>query len=279
MPKPARDQVFISYSHRDRVWFEKLTRMLSPMVRNKSISVWDDTKIEASVRWRVEIEGALAAAKVAVLLVSPNFLASDFIAENELPPLLNAAAKGGLAILWVYVSSCLYDETEIGDYQSAHSVSKPLDYLRLNVQNTVLVDVCRKIKTASGSAIRGEKPVIKSLRPEEILPQPPRRAIVAANASDATAMFDLGLWYEERKHQDYAKAREWYQKAAQAGHKGAMVSVAEEHPIHTQVVTKNILGCQSRTSTMRTFANHASPRDERPAKSSKTQLYATPEKL
>ena len=39
------------------------------------------------------------------------------------------------------------------------------------------------------------------------------------------------------------------------------------------------LGCQSRTSTMRTFANHASPRDERPAKSSKTQLYATPEKL
>lgn len=142
-----RDQVFISYSHKDKDWLEKLQTMLRPLVR-KQLAVWDDTKIRAGTKWKVEIIGALAVAKVAILLVSPNFLGSDFIAEHELPPLLAAAEKQGLVILWIYLSSCLYDETEIGDYQASHDISKPLDSLTPAEQNAVLVDVCRKIKAA-----------------------------------------------------------------------------------------------------------------------------------
>jgi hypothetical protein len=152
MPQPTRDQVFISYSHKDREWLENLQTMLKPLVRKK-IAVWDDTKIEAGAKWREEIKGALAAAKVAVLLVSSHFLGSDFIVEHELPPLLKAAEKEGLVILWVYISSCLYDETEIKDYQAAHDISKPLNSLTPAEQDHVLVDVCRKIKAAVTSSV------------------------------------------------------------------------------------------------------------------------------
>ena len=91
----------------------------------------------------------LTRAKAAVLLVSPYFLESDFIAEHELPPLLDAAKKEGLVILWVYISHCLYDETEIEHYQAANEISKPLDSLTPSEQNRVLADVCRKIKAAA----------------------------------------------------------------------------------------------------------------------------------
>ncbi|NER31729.1 MAG: toll/interleukin-1 receptor domain-containing protein, partial [Symploca sp. SIO1C4] len=132
-----RDQIFISYSHQDKEWLVRLQKMLKPLTRQQTISVWDDTKINAGSKWREEIEQALASAKVAVLMVSSDFLNSDFIDKHELPQLLAAAQTQGLKIIWIYLSYCWYEETEIEAYQAAHNLSQPLDSLKPHEQNKV----------------------------------------------------------------------------------------------------------------------------------------------
>jgi len=141
-----RHHVFISYSHRDKKWLSELQTMLKPLVRVGLIEVWDDNKIKPGATWKTEIERALASAKVAVLLVTANFLASDFIASNELPPLLQAARDRGLVVLWIYFSSCLYEITEIANFQAAHGIGRALDRMPKPNRQAVLSEVCGYIR-------------------------------------------------------------------------------------------------------------------------------------
>jgi hypothetical protein len=148
-----RDQVFVSYSHKDRKILEQLQTHLKPFVRGKKISVWDDTKIKSGDEWRDEINKAIASAKVAVLLVSPDFLASDFIAEHELPPLLDAAQNEGLRILWVAVRHSSYEETEIARYQCVNAPGRPLMSISGASREKELVRICKEIKAAVTSPL------------------------------------------------------------------------------------------------------------------------------
>jgi formylglycine-generating enzyme required for sulfatase activity len=159
MPAPERTQVFISYSHEDAEWLTRLQTMLRPLTRNHTLTVWDDTRIQAGTRWKEEIQQALARAKLAVLLVSPNFLNSDFIANHELPPLLKAAEEGGLTILWVAVRASLYKETEIAEFQAVNNPAKPLNSLEPWQVDEELVKIAEKIKEAvSQQGSRGNPP-------------------------------------------------------------------------------------------------------------------------
>jgi len=91
-----RDQVFISYSHEDTKWREDFEKHLKPYFRAGSIKSWSDQQISPGSEWLTQIKTALTNTKVAVLLVTSDFIASDFIHEYELGPLLNEAKQGGV---------------------------------------------------------------------------------------------------------------------------------------------------------------------------------------
>ena len=86
---------------------------LEPLEREGLLEIWDDTKINPGQKWKQEIEDALNTAKIAVLLISADFLASEFITLVELPSLLKAQKDNGVIILPVILSPCRYIQTPI----------------------------------------------------------------------------------------------------------------------------------------------------------------------
>ncbi len=97
-------KVFVSYSHKDQKYLERLQVHLKDLERKGIIDLWSDTKIIPGTNWREEIKRAIESATIGVLLVSADFLASQFIAEDELPPLLKVARTRGTVILPVILS-------------------------------------------------------------------------------------------------------------------------------------------------------------------------------
>jgi hypothetical protein len=151
-----RNQVFFSYSQQDKQWLDEILKGLKPFLRQQPFLLWDETKIQAGKEWLKEINHALSSAKVAVLLVSPDFLASDFIDKQILPPLLDAAVHEGLTLLWIAVRPCSYKETEIKRYQAVNRPSMPLAALTGSKRDDALVSICKQIALAANQ--ESEKP-------------------------------------------------------------------------------------------------------------------------
>jgi hypothetical protein len=115
-------------------------------VRRTSLDLWDDSRISPGQAWQKEIAGALARADVAILLVSADFLASDFIVNNELPPLLHRAVRGGLLIVPLILSPCLFSEQEeLSRYQCANNPQRPLSAMSLTDAEAAFVSLGRSI--------------------------------------------------------------------------------------------------------------------------------------
>jgi len=142
-----RDRVFISYSNKDEKWLNMLRIHLKPLA-DKGLDVWSDKDIIPGQEWPAEIDNSLARAKVAVLLVSANFLNSEFIRDKELPRFLKPAQDKQITILPVLISNCVWEETEIGKFQSPFNPKRPLNSLVGHKRDTALSNIAREIKKA-----------------------------------------------------------------------------------------------------------------------------------
>ena len=142
---PPRDLVFISYSHKDKKWLNRLLIFLKPYVKQGQINIWADPYIQIGDRWQRRIGEALPRTKVAVLMVSSNFLASDFINEEELPPLLASAGAGEVKLFCIPISASLYEATELAGFQWAWDPEQPLDSLKAPMRNKAMVGIIKKL--------------------------------------------------------------------------------------------------------------------------------------
>jgi hypothetical protein len=100
--------VFISYSHKDEVWKDRLVTHLGVLQQEGLLDLWDDRRIGAGGNWYQKIQEAIAKARVAVLLVSADFLTSNFILSEEVPRLLELQDKEGLRIYPVIIRPCAW---------------------------------------------------------------------------------------------------------------------------------------------------------------------------
>lgn len=106
MTKPL---VFISYSHKDEIEKEQLVSHLKVLESSGSIELWTDDKIEGGADWKEEIKQKIAQARVVILLISANFLTSEFILSKEVPDFLKRRQSEGLTVFPVIAKSCAWD--------------------------------------------------------------------------------------------------------------------------------------------------------------------------
>jgi hypothetical protein len=138
-----RDQAFVSYCHTDnKKYLQRLQTHLKPFEKEYSIKYWADTKIKPGEQWNNEIHNALERTAVAILLVSANFAASDFIREVELPYLLKAEQSDRVKILPVYIDSLSSNALPtLSKFQGINDPAKPLSLLVSSQQEKIWAQV------------------------------------------------------------------------------------------------------------------------------------------
>jgi tetratricopeptide (TPR) repeat protein len=108
MTTPAAPTVFVSYSHRDETWKNKLLPQLKALEQAGRIAVWDDRKIDGGDKWYPEIVAAMEQAVVSVCLISSDYLASDFCVKEEVPYMLERRERDGMVLIPVLLRPCAW---------------------------------------------------------------------------------------------------------------------------------------------------------------------------
>lgn len=106
MNASAAPTVFISYSHKDEIWKDRFLPQLRALEQAGRIAVWDDRKIDGGDKWYPEIKAAMEQAAVSLCLISPDYLASRFCVEEEVPYLLQRCEREGMILIPVLLRPC-----------------------------------------------------------------------------------------------------------------------------------------------------------------------------
>ena len=147
-PSPERltkpIQIFISYSHRDVSLYDALVKHLKILERQGIISVWHDRQIGAGSDWNSSIDANLNTAQIILLLVSPDFMASDYCWDLEMKRALERHEAGEAQVIPIIVRSVDWQSTPLGDLQALPQNAQPIQ--NWSDQDAAWTHVAREIK-------------------------------------------------------------------------------------------------------------------------------------
>ncbi len=116
--------VFVSYSHKDKVLKEKLLEHLKPLERINLIETWTDKEIKPGQEWRSEIVEKLNVADVILLLISVDFINSDFCYQIELEKAMERHEGDEARVIPIILRACLWNHTPFAKLQALPTSAK-----------------------------------------------------------------------------------------------------------------------------------------------------------
>ncbi len=145
------EQIFISYSRDDRKFKKDLEKQLSPLRNKKLIALWSDEQLKGGAKWENELVERLNKSTCFLLLISANYLNSNFCQHEA--SYATAKANLGLArVIPIILSPCHWEETFLSSHQALPKGSKPIE--TWGNQNTAWVNVIDGIKESLGLVSR-----------------------------------------------------------------------------------------------------------------------------
>jgi len=143
-----RDTIFISYCPEDEAWYDRLLKALAPIEKSNGLKLWSKKNVKPGLKLSQEIEKAQGLAKVVVVLVSSSLLASDDIMDKELQPLVEAARKESISILWVPLEFTNYENTWLNDLKPVLPANKPLKGMTGAKISEAIINISQAISNA-----------------------------------------------------------------------------------------------------------------------------------
>src|SRR5436190_22957641 len=119
-------KVFFSYSHRDERLRKELDKHLSPLRRSGLINTWYDRKIMPGVEIDAEVDQHLRTSDLVLLLVSPDFIESDYCYRREMRTALKRHANGTARVIPIILRAVDWKTTPLGKLLGLPTDAKPV---------------------------------------------------------------------------------------------------------------------------------------------------------
>lgn len=145
----SKKTIFISYSHSDEKYKNEVVKTLKGLeyvFPNMKFDVWSDERIRTGQKWLDEIEQALQKANIAIMILSRDFIASDFIMKKEVPALLLNAKEKGTIIINLVAGKSLFKDSLLSEFQCVNDPNKPLKGMDEHQQDEVYTKLAEDVR-------------------------------------------------------------------------------------------------------------------------------------